>query len=45
MIETDDGGTISIDIEFVLNSSTDLKSKIQVDEENNNSEIEDNDLD
>ncbi|MCJ1343720.1 hypothetical protein MMC31_001916 [Peltigera leucophlebia] len=43
-IEAGDGGTFGIDTEYVLGSGTDVESELQVDEGNDNSEMEDNDL-
>ena len=43
-IDTGDGGTSSIDTEYVLGNGTDVESGVQVDDEgNDNSEIKDND--
>lgn len=42
-IEAGDGGIFCTDIEYVLGSSTDIESELQVDERNDNSKIEDND--
>ena len=43
-IEAGDGGTFGIDTEYVLGSGTDVESELQVDEGNDNSEMEDDDL-
>lgn len=39
------GGTFGIDTEYVLGSSTDVESEVQVYEGNDNSEMENNNLD
>ncbi|MCJ1343856.1 hypothetical protein MMC31_002053 [Peltigera leucophlebia] len=43
-IEAGDGGTFGIDTEYVLARGTDVESELQIDEGNDNSEMEDNDL-
>ena len=43
-IEAVDGSIFSIDTEYVLGNSTDIESNLLVDEKNNNSKIEDDDL-
>ena len=44
MIEIGDDGTFGIDTEYVLSSGIDVESELQVDEGNDNSEVEDDDL-
>ena len=41
---TINSSTSGIDTEYVLGSGTDVESELQVDEGNDNSEMEDNDL-
>lgn len=43
-IEAGDGGIFSIDIEYILGSSTNIESELRVDEGNDNSEMQNNDL-
>ena len=45
MIETGDSSTPSIDIKYVLGNDTNIENELQIDKKNDNSEIDDNNLD
>lgn len=44
MIEANDGSISNIDIEYLLSGNTDIEKKLQANEADDNSEIENNNL-